>query len=305
MKAVSRLVWTLAVLVLALFAASQAGPRPDGSADDPTRLLPALPGWRAAEAPRAYSPENLFEYINGAAEAYLSYDFKALAVGDYASDGSPAALTVEVYDMGTPLNAFGIYGAERFADSRFLEVGTQGYAEEGVLNFLHGRYYVKLLCFDCEGDGSATLSSFARAVIALTPGEPEGFPSRLLAFPRQGLVANSEKYILRNVLGFGFLHDGYLASYEAGEASFDGFLVEASGSEEAGTMMARYLEFQTRNGWTAAEVEGGVRLLGRSGEEQRVGREGRFFLGLIRGRGVSPDTGAAFLAGLRGAVSGL
>ncbi|MBN2206601.1 MAG: hypothetical protein JW742_04285 [Candidatus Aminicenantes bacterium] len=302
MKTVSRLAWTS--LVVLSFAAFPPVLRPDGKGEDPTRLLPALPGWHAAEAPRAYRPENLFEYINGAAEAYLSYDFKALAVGDYAADDSPAALTVEVYDMGIPLNAFGIYGAERYADSRFLEVGTQGYAEEGVLNFLHGRYYVKLLCFDCGGDGTDTLLGFARAVIALSPDEPVGFPSLLQAFPREGLVAHSEKFLLRNVLGFGFLRNGYLASYEVGEAAFDGFLVEASGGEEAETMMARYLEFQTRNGWTTSDLENGaVRLQGRAGDEQRVAREGRFFFGMIRARGVSPETSAAFLRDLRKAVA--
>jgi hypothetical protein len=203
------------------------------------------------------------------------------------------------------LNAFGIYGAERYAESRFLEVGSQGYAEDGVLNFLHGRYYVKLLCFDCEGGGSDALIGFARAVIALSPLEQEGFPPLVGALPRGGLVANSEKFILRNALGFAFLHDGYLASYRIDAATFDGFLVAAGSPEEAESMQSRYLEFQARNGWTRTELAAGLRLQGRSGDEQYLGREGRFFFGLIRGRGVSPETGAAFLDDLRKSVGAL
>jgi len=303
MTAEKRLMVALALLAFALPQGAVA--RADAGSDDPTRLVPTLSGWHAGEAPRAFGPENLFEYINGAAEAYLSYDFRALAVGDYVADASKAAVTAEIYDMGTPLNAFGIYGAERFSESRFIDVGSQGYAEDGVLNFLHGRYYVKLLCFDCEGDGSGTLAGFARAFIALTPGEPKGFPPLLRTLPRRGLVANSEKYILRNVLGFAFLHDGYLAAYRDGDASYDGFLVEAASAEEAEAMRTRYLNFQTRNGWTKTDIEGGIRLQGRSGDEQYLGSQGRFFFGLIRGRGISREAGSAFLGDLRGAAAAL
>jgi len=51
---------------------------------------------------RTFRPDNLFEYINGAAEAYLSYDFKGLIVADFGADASKATLTVEIYDMGIP-----------------------------------------------------------------------------------------------------------------------------------------------------------------------------------------------------------
>jgi hypothetical protein len=298
MTFIKKLVPFAAVLTLSV---SFAAALPSSSADL-NRLLPVLSGWHFGEEPRTFGPENLFEYIDGGAEAYLSYDFKELVVGQYAADASKAAVTVEIYDMGTALNAFGIYGAERFPDSRFLDVGSQGYAEDGVLNFLHGRYYVKLLCFDCEGDGSATLLGFARDIIAKSSGEPDGFPPLLQSLPRRGLVANSEKFILSNVLGFGFLHDGYLASYSPEGAAFDGFIVAAASPEEVESMLKQYLDFQTRNRWTKTEFGEDVHLRGASGDDQYLGRQGRFLFGLIRGKGVSEEAGRAFLDEIRKAV---
>ncbi|NOZ60439.1 MAG: hypothetical protein GXO74_02050, partial [Calditrichaeota bacterium] len=54
-----------------------------------------------------YDPENLFEYIDGGADIFLSFGFQQLQVRDFAFDS--LQFTVELYNMGTPLNAFGIY----------------------------------------------------------------------------------------------------------------------------------------------------------------------------------------------------
>ena len=79
-------------------------------------LVPKLEGWALSEAPRSYFPETLFEYINGAAESYLSYDFRELVVADLQKKGTEATLTAEIYDMADPVNAFGIFGAERYPE---------------------------------------------------------------------------------------------------------------------------------------------------------------------------------------------
>jgi hypothetical protein len=300
---VTKLVAFAAVWALSLPGPSglPAGPGPQQPAG-PVGLLPVLAGWHSAEEPRTFRPDNLYEYIDGGAEAYLGYDFKELAVGQYAADGSKATATVEIYDMGTPLNAFGIYGAERYPESRFLDLGSQGYAEEGVVNFLHGRYYVKILGFDLAGDGTATLLEFARDIIGRSSAEPEGLPPLLGALPRRDLVANSEKYILRNVLGFVFLHDGYLASYSRSGVSYDGFIAAASSPPEAASALGRYLDFQVRNRWTQSAIGADVRLAGPSGDLQYLGLQGRFVFGLIRGRGVGDADGRAFLDDLRKAL---
>jgi len=50
--------------------------------------------------------------------------------------------------MGDDKNGFGIYSLERYPDSHFISIGTQGYLEQGTLIFLAGRYYAKLMSFE-------------------------------------------------------------------------------------------------------------------------------------------------------------
>lgn len=204
-------------------------------------LLPTVEGMESAEPPDSYFPETLFEYINGAAEIYLSYDFKELIVAEYKKSDAPDSVAVEIYDMGDLKNSFGIYSAERYPDNEFLSLGTQGYMEEGALNFLVGQYYVKLLCFDCGEKSDELLRVFSER-IANRVEDKGGFPPALDAFPEEGRIPNTEKYILRNVLGYKFLHDGFIVSYESGSLSFDCFVIEGNSPEEATGMVKKYLE---------------------------------------------------------------
>jgi hypothetical protein len=124
-------------------------------------ILPKLNSWELSEETESFIPESLFEYINGAAEIYISYDFKELIVAQYKIKDGDANISVEIYDMGTGENAFGIYGAERFTDNHFISVGVQGYIEDDILNFLIGSYYVKLFCFDGEDKTSKYMMATA------------------------------------------------------------------------------------------------------------------------------------------------
>ncbi|MCK7485355.1 MAG: hypothetical protein MZU97_07190 [Bacillus subtilis] len=108
-----------------------------------TDPFPAIPGWRLTGPPIVYTPDNLWDFIDGAAESYLAYSFVDLQVGEYVSPES-VAVRVELYRHADPDNAFGIYATERAPGYSFLKVGAQGYEAEGILNFLTGRYYVKL-----------------------------------------------------------------------------------------------------------------------------------------------------------------
>ena len=207
----------------------------------PQSLLPQVNNWTISEEPSTYLPENLFEFINGAAEIYLAYDFKALTVAQYSQKGSSASMSVEIYEMSNETSAFGIYGAERFSDSNFIPLGIQGYVEEGMLNYLIGKYYVKLLCFEGGTHSAEYLDVFGKAIAEKTQGLTT-FPILLDHFPKKGLVANSEKFILKNVMGYSFLHNGYISHYKIDDFEFDCFIIQGRNEDDATSMMDLYLE---------------------------------------------------------------
>jgi hypothetical protein len=204
-------------------------------------VLPELDSWELSEEAESFIPESLFEYINGAAEIYISYDFKELIVAQYKIKGGEANISVEIYDMGTGENAFGIYGAERFPDNHFISVGVQGYIEDDTLNFLIGSYYVKLLCFDGGDKTSKFLMAIAKDIVSRV--EDRGnFPPLIEMFPKQRLIPNSEKYSLNNFLGYSFFSNGYLANYQIDDLEFDCFIIRAVDENSAKNMAERFLE---------------------------------------------------------------
>jgi len=244
-------------------------------------LLPELKSWEFLEAPQRYLPNNLFEYIDGAAEVYLSYDFQELLVAHYSEKETKAALTLEIYDMGNENNSFGIYSAERSADCHFLPVGIQGYIEEGALNFIIGHYYIKLLCFDSGPNSDRFLKLFSQEVEKRVK-EKGGFPRLLKFFPQEGLVPNSEKFVLRNFLGYKFLSHGYSASYRHKDHEFECFFIEAKTETEASHMLKKFLESFERNGRPIQKLSFGYCFKDPYLENVFLSNVGNLLCGVIR-----------------------
>jgi hypothetical protein len=266
----------------------------DASPSSIRSLIPEPSGWALAEGPSAYLPGTLFEYIDGAAENYLSYGFRELVVGNYKKEKSAATLTVEIYDMGDDVRAFGVYSSERYSESHFLKVGSQGYWEEGALNFIVGSYYVKLLCFDCGQGGEPSLTSIAREVEKKVPNKGQ-LPPLLGLFPQKGLIANSEKFILQNVLGYAFLHHGYLASYRDQEQEFDLFLIQGSSPQEAQNMMGQYLDSQRESGQVPQSTDLGFHVRDRYSNNVYLAQSGKLILGVMRIKDGFEEMGERYL----------
>ena len=258
MKRKSFINFMLSVAACAAVAGAAIRTDLQSATSGPAALMPKLPDWKMAGDIRLFSAESLFEYIDGAAEAYLGYDFRELAVGEFSLAGAKTTVTAEIYDMGTGLNAFGIYGAERYPESRFLPIGVQGYYEEGTLNFLAGRYYVKLLCFEGGEKAEEILTRFGRA-IASGVRDAGGLPARLAAFPAEGRVANSERFLRRSVMGLKFLDNGYTANYSAGGREFDAYLIDCPTIAEAESAMKQLLAHFSGPGKSVSRSAGGFR----------------------------------------------
>lgn len=288
------------VLMGALLAGSLFIARAGESRQDLQTILPRIEGWKQSEKPESYLPANLFEYINGAAEIYLSYDFEELLVGQFVLDGEDANVSVEIYDMGNAVNAFGIYGAERFPENKFISMGTQGYLEDDVLNFLVDRYYVKLMCFDC-GEPGEILKKMAASIVSEIK-DPGGFPEILAYFPKKGRVANSEKFNLKNVMGYSFLSRGYLASYNLNDMEFDCFIIDGGDENLAAEMLRLYLDKKSD---LPIQKEGEVsRISDRYYDNIFITRTGSFLCGVMKIKDGKESVGREYLAMMVNSLSG-
>jgi hypothetical protein len=201
--------------------------------------MPELQGYKKVSNYPVYTADNLWDFINGAADTYLSYGFEDVHVAEYAKGKNNIKL--EIYKHKDDIQTFGIYSSERSPSFRYLNIGAQGYKTEGNLNFFKGKYYVKIRTYSKSEKVVQTLETLALKVADMLPGTSE-MPAALNAFPETGKKKNEETYIKESVLGHEFLTDAFKALYEAGNNEFSVFLLKKPTAVEASKTVAAYLK---------------------------------------------------------------
>jgi hypothetical protein len=191
--------------------------------------MPELKGYKKVSNYPVFTPDNLWDFINGAADTYLSLGFEELRVTEYQKGKN--TIKLEIYRHKDPTQAFGIYSSERSATFRFLNIGGQGYKTDGSLNFLKGKYYVKIRTNSSSEKVLLSLETLALRVSDMLQGEAV-MPKVLSEFPEDGKKKNEETYIRDGVLGHEFLTGAYKAIYESGEISFSVFIIDKTSPED-------------------------------------------------------------------------
>lgn len=205
-------------------------------------------GWTLKGNIDTYTPDNLYEYIDGAADVFLSYDFQELAAASFESK-SKGSFTIDIYRHGDIKNGFGIYCQEKPTKGPFISIGAQGYYEKGILNFLAGCYYVKISGFDL-GDQDETILKEAAQQIAQKIQGDKSFPKIVTCFPPEDKIENSEHYIVQDYLGHAFLHSAFTADYEKEGRKIQVFIIETNDEKETQKILDDYLNFVKSKGMT-------------------------------------------------------
>jgi hypothetical protein len=201
--------------------------------------LPELPGYKKTTNYPVYTADNLWDFINGAADTYLSYGFADVHVAEYAKGKN--VIKLEIYRHKDDIQTFGIYSSERSPSFRFINIGAQGYKADGSLNFFKGMYYVKIRTYSKSEKVIQKLETLALKVSDMLQGNAE-MPSALKEFPDIGKKKNEETYIKESVLGHEFLTGAFKAFYEAGNNEFSIFLFKKQSVEDASKTVAAYLK---------------------------------------------------------------
>ncbi len=92
-----------------------------------------------------YNRTNLFDYMDGEAEAYLPLGFHLLYVSIYRTEKSDSRMVLEVYDMSTSEGASAIlkqYSSE--GGSSLTGIGDGAWADKGIVLFKQGKYFVRI-----------------------------------------------------------------------------------------------------------------------------------------------------------------
>jgi len=188
------------VAVLAVLLSCQAAPQ----------AFLTIAGWSPEGEPSTYDAAGLWELINGAADVFLSYGFETVTVQKFSAGDVTASIAV--YDMGRPLNAFGIYRTEAPADEAALPVGTEAVVSPPYqCLLLKDRYYVKVEAYEGDID-QATGESLVAAIANALPGA-SGLPPEFAVLPADGMVAGSAQYTREALYGLAELTESVPAAY--------------------------------------------------------------------------------------------
>jgi hypothetical protein len=201
--------------------------------------LPELSGFKKVINYPVYTADNLWDFIDGAADTYLSLGFENVHIAEYKKGKN--VIKLEIYKHKDDIQTFGIYSSERSPSFDFIKIGTQGYKTDGSLNFFKGYYYVKIRTYSKSEKIIQSVEALAIKVSDMLTGSSD-MPSALKDFPEEGKKINEESYIKESVLGHEFLSEAFKTLYEVGNNKFSIFLFKKKSAGEASKTVAAYLK---------------------------------------------------------------
>jgi hypothetical protein len=211
----------ISLLILALLIV----PVGSRAADDMLKLLPqtACGGWKIDGKPLLYDRETLSDRINGEAELYFPYGFEHMAAARYVPPKkSGTGMDVEIYRMGSLLDAFGMYANYRQKEGKKLSVGADSNLSGSQFYLYRERHFVHIQITGGDGGDTNTLTECAKSVAALLPGRDDR-PQELLTLNQPELVKGSERYLPQSLLGYDFLNKGLMADAVVNGTTFQIF----------------------------------------------------------------------------------
>ncbi len=251
------------------------------------KLLPQNPGitgWQLAGEFYHYLPENLYNYINGAADLFISYGFVKLVGAEYtAGSDKKYYLTTDIYDMGNKLNAFGVFQSKRNPESNLLKIGTGAYGDEKYLFFYKDRFYAEIQGNLSTEQSKDILMKMAKKVVSGISGDSTP-PSELNYLPATSRVSGSEMYITGGILGHAFLDKGLVSDYTLDGEAVKAFIAFYPSQELAVTAIKHYKESLSKSGekWTSlkSDAENGFTSQEPYHKNIIVAQQGHFVAGV-------------------------
>jgi hypothetical protein len=131
-----------------------------------------------------YTGEDLYDYINGGAELYLSYGLSGMTGCKYNGEGLPQ-ITIEVYEMTEPKNAFGVYTQSR--DREELNYGQGSQTFDDFILFWKDKYFVVITSHKSTTESREAIKHLAALVEESIPEEGD-LPGIIDYLPSEGMV---------------------------------------------------------------------------------------------------------------------
>jgi hypothetical protein len=264
---------TFILLALVLGGTAFMAVRPTDQGRGLASFIPAeFTGW-TIEEDQVFDAETIFKYVDGAGEVYRSYNMKSLFARRFAAKGKPA-LVVDLFDMGTSADAFGLFTHD--LDGEDAATGQGSTYKGGLLSFWKGRYFASVYAEDetpetkqavlglgRKIDGAIRETGEKPALVSMLPSE--GLQTKDIRFFHNHSVLNYHFFVAdENILQLDQTTAAVLASYGDKDVRSRLLVVRYSGVAKAEAALESFLKaympdakgagiVRTEDGkWTAA-----------------------------------------------------
>jgi hypothetical protein len=240
-------------LVFPVFVAAQDTVR--SVKDDPPRISPEMKaktetiaralegltpeGFKKKSHVERYTEANLYEKIDGRSELFQSYDVSGMTFVTFSKADNPSKfIDVFLYDMATPLGAFGVYSVERPSGSKPIAIGDGGHRTGADLFFRKGQYYASILTSGPDEEAQKAASALADTLANRLKGKSAELWG-LAMLPAKNRIDDTVQYLMVDALGLDFLTNTFTARYGDGATEFTAFVARCKSADNAAELLAK------------------------------------------------------------------
>jgi len=160
-------------------------PLSESQTAEAARLFALIPaeagGWKSAGADQAFNAETIFDYIDGAGEVYRAFNMKLLASRRFSKSGQ-ADVIVDLFDMGSSADAFGVFAHD--LEGEDWKTGQGSLYKGGLLQFWRGRYFAAIFAESENPETKAVVAGLGKTIASgLGPDGPK--PALLELLPAE------------------------------------------------------------------------------------------------------------------------
>jgi hypothetical protein len=269
---------------------------PSSHIDDFAKLITfsdnEIANWKLSSPVKIYDKNTIFDYIDGAAELYFAYNYTKVASAEYKN--GQTSIIIDVYDMTTPENAFGIYSLNRYQEANYVSIGNEGILTGTNLDFWKGNYYCKVYSFDQSEKYQKDVTDFGNRLSSRITDTGEE-PAVIKKLHPNGLIPKTARFFTKklgldnihfvsedNLFGLDGETKGAVAEYKLNENKFSAFIIEYTSLQKADLAFETYTKYLTEKAKAVpieAIPDGKAKMFELEGKYTLVSLKGQTLLG--------------------------
>ena len=152
-------------IAVVMMVAAVAGTGCKKKTSDPFPATNKVAGWEKSSETRVFAAKDLWQYIDGDAEQYVSAGVVTTSTSDYKYQGMLEA-TVDVYTMSNAAGARKILETGQTSEARPIQLGDAGIAYAQSVIFRKGNTLVRIVAYESTPGAPQAMLALAHGVEA-------------------------------------------------------------------------------------------------------------------------------------------